>query len=194
MVSKIEEMTSLLRKSLILADQAKFDRCTALALEIHEEEKKLTDHVVVCAPKEVSGEILRALVMIPGRLERVGDLLESVLNVSRIKARDGIVFSDKAYEELDKLFNGFMELMNNFKDALATRNALLLRTVTEQANGLAAMCAEFALTHEQRLVEGLCSSRGSSLFLDILYSVKNAKAHIREVSLRLLALEENPTG
>jgi Na+/phosphate symporter len=183
MVGKLIEIAKLIHKSLIVPDPQKLHRCEALAQEIHEEEKRLTGDLV-CSPT-TTGEILKALVLFPVRLERAGDFMESLVNVSRIKAKDGIPFSDKAQGELQQLFGLLAEVLGNFRDLLSHRNKALLEHLVEQHKQLHQMTIDFALAHEDRLLEGLCSPKASSLYLDIVDSVKNANIQIQEMSRRL---------
>jgi hypothetical protein len=187
MTGKLIEMTGLLRKSLIIAEPAKLDLCERLAREIHDEEKGLTGDIV-CSPTETTGEVLKTVVLFPGRLERVGDLLESILRACRIKSRDGIPFSDKANKELDKLFGLLIEVLSNFRDAILTRNKALLEAIVEDEHRLGKMIVDFRLAHEDRLVEGLCSPRASSLYLDVSESIREANRHLKEMSENLLQL------
>lgn len=187
MTDKLIEMTGLLRKSLIIAEPAKLDLCERLAQEIHDEEKGLTGDIV-CSPTETTGAVLKTVVLFPGRLERVGDLLESILNVCRIKARDGVPFSDKANKELDQLFGLLTEVLTNFRDALLTRNKALLEAIVEDEQRLGKMIVDFRLAHEDRLLEGLCSPKASSLYLDVSDSIRNANRHLKEMSESLLQL------
>jgi len=183
MVSKLIEMTKLIHKSLIVPDPQKFQACESLAQEIHQEEKGLTGDLV-CSPT-TAGEILKALVLFPVRLERAGDFMESLVNVSNIKGKEGIPFSDKAQRELEQMFGLLAEVLGHFRDVLATRNRALLEHLIGQHKKLHQMTIDFALAHEDRLLEGLCSPKASSLYLDILDSVKNANIQIQEMSRRL---------
>lgn len=179
MCNKLIEMAELSHKNLILFDKTKFERCDILGKEVHQEEKGLTGDLV-CNPS-TTGDVLRTLVLFPGRLERTGDLLESIANVSAIKNRDGIPFSDKAQAELAQLFGLFTSELKNFKELLRTLHKPLLDEILSQSNEVAKMTVDFALAHEERLVDGLCSPKASSLYLDILDSVKNSNQHIREM-------------
>jgi Na+/phosphate symporter len=179
MCTKLIEMAELCRKNLILFDEKKSERCDTLGKEVHQEEKGLTGDLV-CYPS-TTGDILKTLVLFPGRLERAGDLLESIAKVSGIKNRDGIPFSDKAQAELAKLFGVFNLELKNFKELLRTLSKPLLEEILSQSKEVARMTVDFALAHEERLVDGLCSPKASSLYLDILDSVKNANQHIREM-------------
>jgi len=187
MMAKLVKLTELIRKALIMPVPEKIEECERLAQEIHEEEKGLTGDLV-CRPSETTGDLLKVVVLFPGRLERVGDLLESIVNVIRLKARGGVPFSDKAIAELNQLFEFFSEMLTNFRDALLTRNRTLLEKIVQQARRIGEMAIEFSLSHEDRLIEGVCSPKASSLFLDILDSVKSGAIHVRQMSEALLRI------
>ena len=189
MISKLIEMNKLLYKCLLIFDPIKANACQNLAQQIHEEEKTLTGDIV-CSPT-TTGAILKTLVLFPGRLERVGDLLESILNVAGIKARDGIPFSDKANAELTELFDLMNDMLKNFRDLIATRNRDLLGHVQAQQKKIAQLTIDFALAHEDRLVEGLCTPVASSLYLDLLDSIKSANENVSALTDSLAHLAES---
>jgi len=190
MCSKLIELSNTLYKSFILPDQEKFSRSRVLAEGIHNEEKELTAHLVHLPL--ASPEILRALILVPARLERVGDLLESVLNVSTIKARDGVSFSDKAMNELKQLFGVFTEILSILRDVLTTCDRVLLDRLLSRHEDLAQLTLDFALAHEDRLIEGTCSPKASSLYLDILDSVRNSNRHIRDITEIMIKVAASP--
>jgi phosphate:Na+ symporter len=184
MCSKLIELSSTLYKSFLVADDEKFNRGKVLAEEVHDEEKSLTAHLVHLP--SASPSVLKALILFPARLERVGDLLESVLSVSMIKAREGIPFSDRAMIELKQLFKVFKEMLSNLRDVLATCDRQLLDHMVSLHGQLAQMTLDFAYAHEDRLIEGTCSPRASSLYIDVLDSVRNANRHIRSITEALI--------
>jgi hypothetical protein len=189
MISKLIEMNGLLRKCLIIFDPVKAERCESLGRQIHDEEKTLTGDIV-CSPT-TTGAILKTLVLFPGRLERVGDFLESILNAAGLKARDGIPFSDKASEELTELFDLMNDMLKNFRDLIATRNKDLLTHVQAQQEKIAQMTIDFGLAHEDRLITGLCVPVASSLYLDILDSVRSASENMNALTKSLAHLAES---
>jgi Na+/phosphate symporter len=180
MIGKLIQMAKLIHKSLIVPDPQKIKKCEALGEEIHLEEKGLTGELV-CSPT-TTGEILKALVLFPGRLERAGDFMESIAHVSKIKAKEGIPFSNKAQAELEQLFGLLADVLTDFRDVLSTRNKALLDHLIEQHKKLHQMTLDFALFHEDRLLGGMCSPKASSLYLDILDSIKNANIQIQVMS------------
>ena len=188
MCNKLIEMTELLHKDLLVHDPAKIQRCEQLAREVHGEEKGLTDDLV-CHP-ETPAAVLRTVVLFPGRLERVGDLLESICNVCRIKSRDGIPFSERAQREIDQLFDLFADMLRNFRDVLTTRNRLLLEHIIDQGKEVTQRVLDFNLAHEERLCEGFCSPKASSLYLDLLDSIRYADHHLMDMAQALLSVSE----
>ena len=186
MCSKLLELSDTLYKSFVLPDEKKFSRGKVLAEEVHDEEKTLTAHLVR-SPSD-STALLKELILFPGRLERVGDLLESVLKASMIKARDGIPFSENAMGELEQLFAVFTNMLSTLRDVLATCDRGSLDHLLSQHGLLAQMTLDFASAHEDRLIEGICSPRASSLYLDILDSVRNANRHLRSITEGLMRI------
>jgi Na+/phosphate symporter len=189
MLDKLIEMTSLMHRSLIEISQEKIVKFGKLAQEAHQQEKGLTGDLV-CSPS-TAGEVLRTLVLFPGHLERVGDMLESIVNVASIKAREGIYFSEKAHEELAQLHKTFLDILSNFRTVLATRDRELLDYVMTQGATFQQMTLDFALAHEERLLQGLCFPKASSLYLDILDSAKVADRHIMDMCHMLAQLADS---
>jgi len=189
MISKLTAMNKLIYKCLIMFDPVKATTCESLGRQIHDEEKTLTGDIV-CSPT-TTGAILKTLVLFPGRLERVGDFLESILNVARIKARDGVPFSDKANAELTELFDLMNDILKNFRDLIATRNRDLLKHVQSQQEKMAQLTIDFGLAHEDRLIQGLCAPVASSLYLDILDSIKSANENVSALTDSLAHLAES---
>ena len=188
MIGKLSEMAGLIYKSLILPDPAKIEKSERLAREVHQEEAGLTGDLV-CSPA-TAGEILKTVVLFPGRLERAGDLLESIINVVKIKAREGTPFSDKALAELEQLFDLLTKILTNFGDLVMTRNRTLADDLLAEQSRLGQMTVDFALAHEDRLIGGVCSPKASSLYLDILDSVKNVNGHLKAMTESLLKIAD----
>lgn len=189
---RIVEIVRLLAKCVVSGEASQMDRCAALAEDVHQQEKILTKDLLSSGLK---GEIFKGLVRFPVRLERIGDSLEAILRCCRIKARDRIVFSDKAQEELDQLFALLQEMTNNVRDAFKLPNKLLLESIISQGRQLTKMLEDCRLAHWQRLEAGFCSPRASSVFLEVLDSVKLMNEYMQKLCDTLIELgKASPTA
>jgi Na+/phosphate symporter len=212
MTSKLIEMCRLLSICIVNGSAEQMDRVEVLAKEVHQQEKLLTRDLVKSG---VQRDLLKGLIRFPYRLERIGDMLESILNCSRIKAGidmtssnesrteankwspaqsyaysfvGPIPFSDKAYSEMDQLFERMLEMLNNLRDAIRTPNKLILEEITSDGKKMNQMFEDFKLAHWERLEAGYCTVLASSLYRDILDSVKSVNEYLIKMSQTLLEL------
>lgn len=185
MISKLMETCRLLSKAVFTGDTGQMDRCEALCEEVHDQEKLLTKDLVGSGAK---GQLLSGLIRFPYRLERIGDMFESILNCCRIKANKGVPFSDKAYAELDALFTLLLEMMHNLRDAFQTPNKEILEAIIASGRKLNEMFEEFKLAHWKRLESGFCAVEACSMYRDILDSVKTTNEYLVKMAEALREL------
>ncbi|MBM3299774.1 MAG: hypothetical protein FJY85_07450 [Deltaproteobacteria bacterium] len=191
MLSKLIEMVRLLSRCAIPGSNDLMNRCATLAKEVHGQEKLLTRAMIASG---VKGQVMKGLIRFPYRLERIGDMLESILDCFRIKARDEIAFSDKAYAELDQLFSTLEEMMLNLRDALQLPNKVLLEAIVRDGIRLAESLEEFKLAHWERLESGYCAIEASSIYRDILDSAKSVNEYMVKMCETLLELGKAGPG
>jgi phosphate:Na+ symporter len=185
MVSKLIEMCRLLAKAFVTGSETQMKTCESLAREVHEQEKILTKEFVA---SDAKGELLRAMIRFPYRLERMGDLLESTLNCCRIRARNGIPFSDKALAELDELFTALLGMMKNLRDLLKVPNKAILEAILSEGKRVNKLFEDAKLAHWRRLEAGFCAVEASSVYRDILDSLKSVNEYLVKMAETLLEL------
>ena len=185
MAGKLVEMCRLLSKCVVTGSTTQMHSCEALAKDIHTQEKILTRDLV---DSNAKGELMKGLIRFPYRFERIGDMFESILNCCRIKAKKGIPFSDKAYGEMDQLFNELHEMLNHLRNAIRTPNRMILEAIIADGKKLNEMFEDFKLAHWKRMEAGFCAVEASSLYRDILDSVKSANEYLVKMSKTLLEL------
>jgi Na+/phosphate symporter len=98
------------------------------------------------------------------------------------KIREGMLFSDRANDELASLFSGSSKLLRSVADVVRTRNEVLIDHVLREGDRLWNDANLFASEHERRLISGVCMPKHSSVFLDILDSIKQIVSHAREMT------------
>jgi len=186
MISKLMEMTRLLSKTFVSGSHEQMDRCSALGLEVDELEDMLTKELIGAG---IDAEVLKGVIRFPYRLERIGDMLESMLNCSRAKATKGIPFSDKAHAELDQLFAVMLRMMSNLRDVLRVFNCVLVESIVADGKRLNQMVEDFKLAHWERLEMGLCHVAAHSMYRDILDSAKVAGEYMIKMCETISELE-----
>jgi phosphate:Na+ symporter len=186
MISKLIEMTRLLSKAIFSGSASQMDRCEALANEVDEQENILTKGLVA---SNVNKELLKGVIRFPYRLERMGDMLESILRCCRVKEKRGVPFSDKAHAELDELFAALMSILVNLRDAFKTPNKLLIEAILADSIKLRNRLNDFKLAHWERLEAGICHVEASSIYRDILDSSKLVCEYAEKMCETLLEMD-----
>lgn len=189
MASKLIEMNKILSKCIVFSDPAQISACEALAEEVHKQEKLITSNLVADS-KSLEPKLFKIIVRFPFRLQRIGDMLESILSCCKIKQRDGIPFSDKAYNDLTQIFDIVHEMLVNMRDALIIRNKALIQHMLTQRQHLHQLLLNARFAHWDRLEAGYCAVQASSLFLDVLDSFGAINEYLGKIAQGLLDIEE----
>ena len=180
MLSKLVEMTRLLKVGFQNDSQDGINNCEALADEVHQQEKLLTGNLA-CTITDYP-DMCRAVILFPGQLERIGDYLESILNCCKIKTRESIPLNDRNINEVGEALGAIQQLLSDLRDIIIAPNKHLIQHVISQAEALDQKCQEMQLNHVDRLLEGSTAPKASSLYLDILESIQSIKRHIKEMA------------
>ncbi|MBI5571375.1 MAG: hypothetical protein HY914_15635 [Desulfomonile tiedjei] len=185
MIGKLMEITRLIAGPGVKGGVAELEWCQELAREVHRLEKILTGNFLASGWR---GDVFKGLLRLPVRLERIGDMLESILNCCRIKAEDGIPFCDRSLEELDQLFGLLREILGNLGAAVLAPDRKLLERILSLNKRLSDTLLDYRLAHWDRVEAGLTVFQASSLYLDILDSVTSANEYVKRMSTTLLEL------
>lgn len=121
------------------------------------------------------------MVEIMNHLEFIRNGIEQVVEQTEVKINDGVLFSDKAVNELKKVFDGTGELLNHLRDYWMTGSPVVARHMLGQITTLSEKCAEFSTEHEERLIKGICLPRSSTIYLNILAALRDMLKHIGQL-------------
>ncbi len=185
MLSKLIEMIRLTRETYVTNCANDLNVYRQLADQVDQQEKLLLTGLA--CTESVPPELCKTFVMFPSHLGRVGDYSERILNCCHTKCSDGLNFSDMANQEVDQTFTLMLDMMVNFRDTLIAPNKFLLEHVISQAKQLDQMCQDWQLAHVERLLDGSCAPRASSVYLDMLESSQSLGRHIKEMAEKMLS-------
>jgi Na+/phosphate symporter len=196
MMSKLIEINRILSKCVTAVSPDLDETCARLANEVREQEgyatSSLLDTSSSFAPSSSGHNLFKLVVRFPARLERISDIFGNIMNCFKIKAREGIPFSEKACGELDQIFTLLRDIMVNTRDSLIIRNKPLLEHISAQHAEFREMLLAARFAHWERLEAGFCARQASSLYLDILDSFTAISEYLHKLANSLIALEEVP--
>lgn len=104
-----------------------------------------------------------------------------------------VLFSDRAVREVNDLFRKSAFLMNACGDAVLTENPILKAHVLCGVGFVFKLLHNYAEDHERRLVEGVCTPRGSVCYLDMNASFRSMLHHVKEIAQHITVETEMET-
>ena len=116
-------------------------------------------------------EILNHLQLICENIAALGEPI-------RKKIIDKLLFTDKAFFDVNYIFTHQTGLMRSLLDFLKTDNQLLRKYAEEEAQNIIQVCLNAATEHENRLIEGICLPQASPVFLGSLDNMRLICRHV----------------
>ncbi|MGH7900873.1 MAG: PhoU domain-containing protein [Thermodesulfobacteriota bacterium] len=163
----------------------KLHQAEVIGREIHDKEKVLTSSIMNELPRKEGSSLEELLIFLPTHLERIGDDIELVIRSTRSIIKEGVCFSDKAIKEINTLFAKAEELLESTRNSLTTEDRGQVNRVREEGIKFQEMVGEYSLSHYDRLIEGTCMPKASSIYLAILDYLSDIEKHIRKIADRI---------
>ncbi len=176
-------MLQLTRNIFFQHSRSALDQVGALGRDLHQREKRLTDHVAMQL-REYPWSLGTAehLAFLPAALERVGDSVESLARCVNTIHQEGVPFSEQATAEVMDLFSRAAALLDRLATVIRTGERDGLATVREEGEQFQAFSDKAAHGHQERLLRGDCVPRASSFFLAMLDYFREIERYTRRMS------------
>lgn len=186
MAKKTIEMLKLTWEAFRKQNIQTLQTADSIGRQIHRQEKTLTELMIRTAPG-LAGDRGKGseLFFVPMHLERIGDNIEFLVRAIRSMVQEGIPFSERAMGEINTLFGKAAELLECVQDMITIRNSVLVRHVLDAGRDYEQTANDYALIHQQRLIEGVCMPKSSSVYLAILDYLKGIEWHTRLIAKKL---------
>jgi Na+/phosphate symporter len=182
MMHKAQEMLELVEDGFMKNRLASLDQADELVKEIHTREDVLTTTLAKMAS---TNNEARTLLTVPSHIEKIATIIKRITESCRTRIKEGLLFSDKAVNETEKLFAFTMDVLKKSAEAAVTGSEAAVKKTIADADAMERMANNFATAHEDRLVTGECSPNSSSTYLCILYAFEDMGTHIKNVVKRL---------
>jgi Na+/phosphate symporter len=171
-------MLELVEEGFMKNKTAPLDNADALAAEIQLKEDLLTERLAKMAATDNEA---RQFLSVPGHIEKIAINIKRITENSRLRIKEGLLFSDKAIAESVKLFAAGKSVLKKASDAAVTGAPAAMSAIAADCDNLEHMANSFATAHEERLVTGECAPKSSSTYLCMLYSFEDIGAHIKNM-------------
>ena len=174
------DMLKMAREAFLKQRRSLVPEILALGQQVHRAEKALTAGIV---PRTADGgtPLEGAKVFVPMHLERIGDHVEAFARAVERQAQEGVLFTDRATHEIDRLLEHALDLLEDTRDVLRTGNRRLVRHVMTEGPRFQATASEFASFHQERLIQGLCVPQASSIYLAMIDYLRGIERHQRDI-------------
>jgi|Deesub1362A_J573_1020465.scaffolds.fasta_scaffold00268_51 Na+/phosphate symporter len=179
LISKLVESVDLLQKALIYGNLKPVDDVKPVIKLIHERQQSLTEELV--KESRINPSVV-PYVAVAAHTERVAEGVERIVSALQNKINNEILFSDKAMSELNFLFEKTRDIILNARDIVLARNTIIASYIKEAERGIVRAANEFSTKHEERLIEGLCMPKASSVYLEMLDAFKIIAWHVKEIA------------
>jgi Na+/phosphate symporter len=187
MGEQVLRMLRRVRDGFVHFDVAPLQEVARTAQAVHRQERALIDLMV----KRAATVNLRVdkedeAVFLPMHLDRIVSNIEMLAADAERVVREGALFTDRATREIKGLLDGVIQVSEDLYDALRTGNRTLVRSILDGGRECEARAHEYALQHEQRLIEGVCQPRASSIYLAMLDHLRGIEWHSRQLAEKLV--------
>ena len=134
------------------------------------------------------------MIRFPYRLERIGDMLETILHCCRVKVDHDLHFSSTADEEVRQLFLVLDVMLTNLRDVLPCPDRGSLEAMLNEGKRLSQMLGDFTSAHWDRLEKGEIPPEASSIYREILDAVTWANDYLEKMWTSLLTINDLTQG
>lgn len=182
------QMLMMVRQLFLTERRELVESILSLGHEVHRREKLLI--ATVAGPGDMDLE--RAF--IPMHFERIGDNIEGFARAMDRMLQDDVAFTERARREIATLLDQAIDMLEATRDVMKTGSRLLIRHVLKEGPEFESLATEFAAFHQQRLIQGLCQPKSSSIFLAMIDYLRGIERHQREVVQKMSARAQAPAA
>ncbi|PKM81585.1 MAG: hypothetical protein CVU89_08815 [Firmicutes bacterium HGW-Firmicutes-14] len=177
-----EQMTAKAFDGLLRHNRESLSEAEKVGARIEQAAKKL-NQAVIAAREESKVLPSTTIIEVNSELKKIKYSLDKTVEQIRIKADDGLLFSDKALSELKDFFTAALEGLQNVHDLILTKNPVIISHIIERSDKYEAIGRKYAEEHQERLIRGICLPKSSLVYLVILDSLKDILRYLKAIAL-----------
>lgn len=198
---EIYRMGDLVLDNLILANQVFSDEKYDGIEKVYEQEKlinnierEITEYLVKLSKASLSEKQqaeINILFYTINDIERVGDHVENIVELSEYKLNNGLSFTADAVEELHEMFDASISAFTKTMIALETKNEIIAREVLVIEDNVDLLEAKNRANHIDRLSKMECQTGPGVVFLDAISNLERVADHSVNIAMYVLDKYDN---
>ncbi len=176
--------------SVLEKDKKKIDEIFALEQEINAFENSISSYLAKIIKKELSDKennVVTGYFHVISDLERVGDHLENLAELSDILIKEDLMFSGVGSDELTQIINSTVRCFELSCSALENNDKSKANEAIELEDETDKLVKLYTDNHIVRLSADNCSVRSGIIFLEVLNNLERISDHAKNISQFVLA-------
>lgn len=141
--------------------------------------KHLPETEYIIGEKEKTEAEKRFITALP-HLQRVALAIDNLIDRMETKIQADVLFSPKAIEEIKQLMIAVGAEFNDVKNYCENKTEENKKKVKEDLDKVWKLASDFEITHQNRLIIGVCMPKASYLYIDITDSLKRIARELAE--------------
>lgn len=128
-------------------------------------------------------EKIRPVLNLLSNLKLLSKHLFELMEEIKIKISEDILFSNRAFKQLMDIWSLTTETFRLINSRIQAETGVNADRFLAACNRITALIDQYEIEHEERLIRGVCPIKASSMFLNILDSIRNIIRCFRAVSV-----------
>jgi phosphate:Na+ symporter len=124
-------------------------------------------------------------------VERIGDMTNNLAEFAIKRVKDKIPFSEKAKEELRKIFEKVEETYITAIESMKTKSELIAKHAVELEDAVDVLERRYKKTHIKRIRDGVCVPEADVMFTETLRNLERISDHADNIAYDVLDTYHN---
>ncbi len=183
---RFESVFPLIRQALEKIDLSAIESAKEESEAIVQNLEEEIEELLECCLAESSAqevEEIRPVLNLLGNLKLLSKHLFELMEEIKIKISEDILFSNRAFKQLLNLWTLTTDTFNRINSQIQTETGVNVDRLLAGYNQITVLIDQYEIEHEERLIRGVCPIKASSMFLNILDSIRNISRCFRAISM-----------
>jgi phosphate:Na+ symporter len=119
-------------------------------------------------------------------VERIGDMTNNLAEFALKRVKDKIPFTEKAKDELRKLFEKVEETYATAIESMKEKSELIAKRAVELEDAVDVLERKFKKTHLKRIKDGVCAADADVMFTETLRNLERISDHADNIAYDVL--------